>query len=43
VLVSARRFRDLDVAPEGREIVDVAQIEVRPRALQAPELQEQAA
>ena len=43
VLVSARRFRDLDVVPGGREIVDVAQIEVRPRALQAPELQDEAA
>jgi DNA recombination protein RmuC len=43
VLVSARRFRDLDVTTDGREIVDIAQIEVRPRVLQAPELQEEAA
>lgn len=43
VLVSARRFRDLDAVPEGREIVDVAQIETRPRVLQAPELHPEAA
>jgi DNA recombination protein RmuC len=43
LLSSARRFRDLDVVPEGREIVELAQIEMRPRALQAPELRDEAA
>lgn len=43
VLVSARRFRDLDAVPDDRTIVDVAQVEVHPRALQAPELQPEAA
>ncbi|MFO1311029.1 MAG: DNA recombination protein RmuC [Burkholderiales bacterium] len=43
VLVSARRFLDLDVAPEGKPILDLAQIEVRPRMLQAPEVTAEAA
>ncbi len=43
VLVSARRFRDLDAVGDGRDIVELAQVEVRPRALQAPELQDRAA
>ncbi|MFO1303185.1 MAG: DNA recombination protein RmuC [Burkholderiales bacterium] len=43
VLVSARRFLDLDVAPEGKPILDLAQVEVRPRLLQAPELVHEAA
>lgn len=38
VLVSARRFRDLDVAPEGKAIIDLAQVEVRPRNVQAVEM-----
>lgn len=43
LLASARRFRDLDVVPEGRGIVELAQLEVRPRGLQAPEMQVEAA
>ncbi len=43
VLVSARRFRDLDVAPEGKPIIDLAQVEVRPRMVQAGEMVEEAA
>jgi DNA recombination protein RmuC len=38
VLVSARRFNDLKAIPDGHPIADVPQIEVLPRALQAPEL-----
>jgi DNA recombination protein RmuC len=38
VLVSARRFNDLKAIPDGHEIEEVAQVEVLPRALQAPEL-----
>ena len=43
LLVSARRFRDLDVAPEGKPILDLAQVEVRPRLVQAPEMEGEAA
>jgi DNA recombination protein RmuC len=43
VLVSARRFRDLDVAPESKPILDLAQVEVRPRLVQAPEMEGEAA
>ena len=38
VLVSARRFKDLKAVPDGREIVEVDQVEVLPRALPAVEL-----
>ncbi|MCK9283760.1 MAG: DNA recombination protein RmuC [Rhodocyclaceae bacterium] len=37
VLVSARKFRELQVGSEGKEIRDLAQVESVPRALQAPE------
>lgn len=33
VLVSARRFKELKAVPDGREIVEVEQVEVLPRAL----------
>ena len=39
VLVSARKFRELKVAGEDREIADLNPVEVLPRELQAPELQ----
>lgn len=38
VLVSARRFNELKAVPDGREIDEVAQVEVLPRALPAVEL-----
>jgi len=38
VLVSARKFRDLKVAAEDKEIADLAPVEVLPREPQAPEL-----
>ncbi len=38
VLVSARKFRDLKAAPEGKELRELAAIEIVPRGLQAPEL-----
>lgn len=38
VLVSARRFKELKVAGEDKEIAELAQVEVRPRQIQAPEL-----
>ncbi len=38
VLVSARRFKELEAVPDGREIVQVEQVEVLPRALQVVEL-----
>jgi DNA recombination protein RmuC len=38
VLPSARRFRDLQAAPEGAEIALLTPIELAPRAPQAPEL-----
>ncbi len=39
VLVSARKFRDLKVAPESKEIAASAPIDTAPRALQAEEMQ----
>jgi DNA recombination protein RmuC len=39
VLVTARRFRDLQAAPEGKEIKEPAQVERTPRVLQAPEME----
>ncbi|MDP2812058.1 MAG: DNA recombination protein RmuC [Rhodocyclaceae bacterium] len=38
VLVSARKFRDLQAAPEGREIRELAQVDKAARQLQAPEM-----
>jgi DNA recombination protein RmuC len=38
VLVSARRFKDLKAVPDGRDIVEVDQVEILPRALPAVEL-----
>lgn len=43
VLVSARRFKDLEAVPDGREIVEVEQVEVLPRALPVAEILVQAA
>ncbi|MBK7814300.1 MAG: DNA recombination protein RmuC [Rhodocyclaceae bacterium] len=40
VLVTARKFRDLEAAPEGKEIRDLAPVDTAARALQAPEMQE---
>ncbi|MFH1871896.1 MAG: DNA recombination protein RmuC [Pseudomonadota bacterium] len=40
VLVSARKFRDLKVAGEDKEIADLNPVEALPRELQAPELLE---
>jgi len=40
VLVSARKFRDLKVAGEDKEIADLNPIEALPREVQAPELLE---
>jgi DNA recombination protein RmuC len=37
VLVSARKFRDLQVGSESKDIRDLAQIETVPRALQSPD------
>jgi DNA recombination protein RmuC len=37
VLVSARRFRELQAAPEGREIKDLTAVDAMPRTLQPPE------
>ena len=37
VMVNARKFRDLKAAPEGKEIRDLAPIEMLPRDLQAEE------
>ena len=39
VLVTARKFRDLQAAPEGKEIRDLAPLDIAARALQAPEMQ----
>lgn len=39
VLVSARRFRDLKVVPDGREIAIVEPVEALPRTLDVPELE----
>ena len=38
VLVSARRFKELKAVPDGREIAEVDQVEVLPRALPVAEL-----
>ena len=38
VLVSARKFRELKVASEDKEIADLNPVEVLPREVQAPEL-----
>lgn len=38
VLVSARRFADLKVAPDGAELPEPEQVEVSPRRIGAPEL-----
>ncbi len=40
VLVSARKFRDLKVAGEDKEIADLNPVEALPREVQAPELLE---
>jgi DNA recombination protein RmuC len=40
VLVTARKFRDLQAAPEDKEIRDLTPIDVAARALQAPEMQD---
>jgi len=37
VLVSARRFRELGAAPEGKEIRDLGPVDTQPRALQGGE------
>jgi DNA recombination protein RmuC len=42
VLVSARRFKELKVVPDGREIGEIEQVEVLPRALQVPEFEVEA-
>jgi DNA recombination protein RmuC len=39
VLVSARRFKELEAVPDGREIAQAEQVEALPRALQIPELE----
>ena len=39
VLATARKFRDLQAAPEAREIRDLAPVEIAARSLQAPEMQ----
>ena len=39
VLISARRFKELKAVPDGREIVEVEQVEVFPRSLQVLELE----
>jgi DNA recombination protein RmuC len=38
VLVTARKFRDLQAAPEGKEIRNLAPVDTAARALQAPEM-----
>jgi DNA recombination protein RmuC len=43
VLVSARRFKELKAVPDGREIVEVEQVAVLPRSVQAPEFEAQPA
>ena len=43
VLVTARRFKDLDAVPDDRTIVDVAQVGDDAARVQAPELQAEAA
>jgi len=39
VLVSARRFKELQAVPDRREIVQMEPVEVLPRALQIAELE----
>ena len=39
MLVTARKFRDLQAAPEGKEIRDLAPVDKAARSLQAPEMQ----
>ncbi len=39
VLVTARKFRDLQAAPEGKEIRDLTPVDKAARGLQAPEMQ----
>jgi DNA recombination protein RmuC len=39
VLSTARKFRDLEAAPEGNEIRDLAPVDTAARVLQAPEMQ----
>ncbi len=41
VLSTARKFRDLQAAPEGKEIRDLIPVDTAARALQAPEMQGQ--
>lgn len=43
VLVSARRFKELEAVPDGREIVEIDQVEVLPRALAVLETEPQPA
>lgn len=43
VLVSARRFKELEAVPDGREIVEIDQVEVLPRALAVLETEAQSA
>lgn len=40
VLPSARRFKELKAVPDGREIARIEQVELLPRAVQAPEMAE---
>lgn len=41
VLSTARKFRDLQAVPEGKEIRDLSPVDTAARALQAPEMQAQ--
>jgi DNA recombination protein RmuC len=41
VLSTARKFRDLQAVPEGKEIRDLTPVDTAARALQAPEMQAQ--
>ena len=43
VLVTARRFKDLDAVPDGRDIAVLEPIEVVPRALHLPEFETESA
>lgn len=43
VLPSARRFKELEAVADGREIARIEQVELLPRALQAPEIESQPA